>query len=91
MMNYENYCLTTSLVLGRETENWPMSFIKTHHCMIPISIVQWRTNFQKLESLKSTVEVFEKMLLCLNMLFTTERSKCNTQYNFDTFDMYSQH
>ena len=91
MMNYENYCLTTSLVLGRETENWPMSFIKTHHCMIPVSIVQWRTNFQKLESLKSTVEVFEKMLLCLNMLFTTERSKCNTQYNFDTFDMYSQH
>lgn len=91
MMNYENYCLATSLVLGRETENWPMSFIKTHHCMIPVSIVQWRTNFQKLESLKSTVEVFEKMLLCLNMLFTTERSKCNTQYNFDTFDMYSQH
>ena len=75
MMNYENYCLATSLVLGRETENWPMSFIKTHHCMIPISIVQWRTNFQKLESLKSTMEVFEKMLLCLKMLFTTERRK----------------
>ena len=89
MMNYENYCLATSLVLGRETENWPMSFIKTHHCMIPVSIVQWRTNFQKLESLKSTMDVFEKMFLCLKLLFTTERRKLNN--NFDTFDMYSQH
>lgn len=23
MMNYENYCLGTSLILGRETENTP--------------------------------------------------------------------
>ena len=64
-MNYKNYCLATSVILGIEIENRPKSFIRTPPLYDTSFYCSMTHKYSKIGifNLKSIMEVFKKLVL----------------------------